>query len=156
MRFRLLRQNSEQWTVNRRKLYSSGKQHRAIKPRGWIPTQPPPNNKKHQAQKERAGVMTVVFSALNTKNLAPQAWNRTLFKCSSLPLRSIKESSVTSRLSMTLKWLLFFFLLQKEAEEPPIFKSCSNGMKSVKGQNNVQKHPFPPQVHSDASLKSFF
>lgn len=88
--------------------------------------------------------MTAVFSALNTENLAHQAWNRTLFKSSSLSLRSIKESSVTSRLLMILKWLflIYFLFLPKEAEEPPNFKSCSNGMKSVKGQNNAQKHPF--------------
>lgn len=32
--------------------------------------------------------------------------------------------------------------LHKEAEELLIFKFCSNGMKSVKGQSYVQKHLF--------------
>lgn len=38
--------------------------------------------------------------------------------------------------------MAFIIFLHKEAEEPPIFKSCSNGMKYVKGQSYVQKYPF--------------
>lgn len=68
----------------------------------------PSNNKNHQAQKEGAGVMTIVFSDINTENLCSPSLKQNTLKCSSLSLRSIKESSVTSRLSRILKWLFFF------------------------------------------------
>lgn len=69
----------------------------------------PSNNKTHQARKEGAGVMTIVFSDLNAENLCSPSLKKNTLKCSSLSLRSIKKSSVTSRLSKILKWLLLFF-----------------------------------------------
>lgn len=53
--------------------------------------------------------------------------------------------------NLEMAFILSF--LCKEAEEL-IFRFCSNGMKSVKGQSYVQKHLF--QIHKDASLKSVF
>lgn len=146
MRFRLLDkiQSNEQWTEENCIKVAGSIQ--LLKHTAKYLLKTPSNNKNHQAQKEGAGVMTTVFSDLNAENLCSPSLKQNALRCSSLSLRSIKESSVT-RSSFEDLEMAFFFFLHKEAEEPPIFKSCSNGMKSDKSQSYVQKHPILFQIH---------
>lgn len=73
-----------------------------------MPTQNPPPPTKTIRHGRKGQVLWQQFSLILTlKNLCSLSLKQNRLKCSSLCLRSIKKSSVTSRLSKILKWLFF-------------------------------------------------
>lgn len=102
MRFRLLRQNSEQWREE-----NCIKSSRLLNHVAKYPLKIPPT--KTTRDRRKGQVLWQEFSLILTlKNNAHKSSKQNTFKCSWLSLRSARESGVSRRFSNILKWLLFF------------------------------------------------